>query len=532
MIVLIGFMGSGKTTVGRMVAARLGLPYVDTDALIARRSGMSVAEIFASRGEDHFRNLEAEVVAETLTGREAVVSLGGGAVTTETTRTLLSSHRTVFLDVGLEVAMERARRDPTERPLLNSGDVARLYERRRALYRSTGHHAIAVDGLAPHEVAARVVAQLGLELGEAEGGVRTITVRVGERAYPVWVGAGIAGEIGFRLRARPGDKAFVVTHPSLAELSSGVADSLRAGGHEVVTLEIPEGEPSKSLARATVLFDALAGTPAHRNDMVITFGGGVVSDVGGFVASTYMRGLPLVHVPTTLLGQVDAAIGGKTGVNLGGGKNLVGTIYQPNAVCCDVDLLRTCPAEEIRSGLAEVLKYGFIADPGLIDLVVARRDDILSFDPDVLGEIVARSVAVKASVVATDEREAGDRAFLNYGHTWAHAIESVEGFGHVRHGEAVALGMMAAAYVAAELGRIDEGVVELHRSALAAVGLPFSGRFDHPRLSAAWRQDKKFADRPRFVLLKALGCPEAGVPVEDEVLRAALGRLAREDGAR
>ena len=242
-----------------------------------------------------------------------------------------------------------------------------------------------------------------------------------------------------------------------------------------------------------------------------------------------MRGLRLVHIPTTLLAQVDAAVGGKTGLNLESGKNLVGTFYQPHAVLCDVDLLASCPPEEIRSGLAEVAKYGFIADPSLLELILANVDEIRSLDRALLVDIVSRSVAVKASIVSTDERESGDRAWLNYGHTFGHAIEAVRNFGGIRHGEAVALGMMAAAFTAAELGRIDASVVDLHRSVLAALGLPVSGEFRYDELAEAWSRDKKFDRVARFVLLRDIGRPEAGVPVDADVLRSALDRLARED---
>jgi 3-dehydroquinate synthase len=276
------------------------------------------------------------------------------------------------------------------------------------------------------------------------------------------------------------------------------------------------------------LYRGLQDADAHRHDLLVTFGGGVVSDVGGFAGSTYARGMQLIHVPTTLLGQVDAAIGGKTGINLQEAKNLVGTIYQPSAVVCDVTFLASCPPEEISSGMAEVIKYGFIVDPDILDLVVRRRSDIEAKDTQVMLDIVARCVAIKASIVSSDERESGERAFLNYGHTFAHGIEAAAGFTGIRHGEAVAIGMMAAALTARELGRIDDDVVALHRSTLRSAGLPTGARLDLQRLEQAWKHDKKYRGGVRFVLLMGLGKPEADVKVPREVLEKVVELVGQE----
>lgn len=247
----------------------------------------------------------------------------------------------------------------------------------------------------------------------------------------------------------------------------------------------------------------------------------------------------MAHVPTTLLAQVDAAIGGKTGVNLPQGKNLVGTFHQPCVVVCDVESLATLPEAELRSGLAEVAKYGFIAAPDLLPLVVDNAPSILAGDPDLLQEIVGRSVGIKAGVVAADEREHGVRAHLNYGHTFAHAIEQVAGLGvpprdsgpadpfpPIRHGEAVALGMMSAAHLSAELGRLDTEAVETHRRVLEAVGLPVKAPLSLDDLEPAWRLDKKYRQGVRFVLLNGIGVPEAGIEAEREAVARALERMS------
>ena len=358
--------------------------------------------------------------------------------------------------------------------------------------------------------------------------MKRIPVRLDERSYDVVVGRELVGTAGELIPELPdAEKAFVVTHPTLHPYVRPLLESLGGRGLTPEVIFVPEGESSKSLDHVAVLYDELASRGAHRRDVVVTFGGGVVSDAGGFVASTYARGLPLVHIPTTLLGQVDAAIGGKTAVNLERGKNLVGTIYQPVMVVCDVDLLATCPVEENRSGMAEVVKYGFIAEPELLDKVTSEADALLRADPVALEDIVARSVAIKASIVSSDEREQGIREYLNYGHTFAHAIEKVNAFGGIRHGEAVAIGMMAAAYLAEELDRIDDQVVALHARVLDAVGLPTSARLDLGDLEEAWKLDKKYRKALRFVLLADVGKAESGVEVPRHALEATIERLGQ-----
>jgi 3-dehydroquinate synthase len=321
------------------------------------------------------------------------------------------------------------------------------------------------------------------------------------------------------------EKAFVISHPELEMYSDRVIRSLEGAGLSAIRLDVPEGEASKSIEVAARLLGEMADAPAHRHDVVVSVGGGVVSDLAGFVASTYARGVPVVHVATSLLGQVDAAIGGKTGVNLPQGKNLVGTIHQPVQVVCDIDALDTLPDAELRSGMAEVIKYGLIRDPDLLDLVLVGGDDILRRDPQILEELVLRSARAKAAVVGEDEFERGGRAALNYGHTFAHALEQAAGYSGIRHGEAVALGMMAAAYLAEELGRIDRDAVELHRRSLEAVGLPVAAPLRIEDLESAWMRDKKYREGVRFVLLADVGVVETGIKVDREIVARALGRM-------
>ena len=521
MIVLVGFMGAGKSTVGPLLAMRLGLPFVDTDAEIERRGGGTVAQIFQEHGEPGFRALERETVAWALESDDAVISLGGGALDDPAARASLEWATVVHLDVAFTEALNRID-DPALRPMLAKTDPKALYDDRRSVYRNIADHSVDTTGKAPAEVIDELVGLLGDRV-TSPAGSRRIRVGIPGAPYEMVVGAGLLEKAGELIPLPAGaERAAVITHPTLQHFANRVVASLGQKGLQSSTFEIAEGETSKDLATVQRLYDGLAAAGIHRNDLVVGVGGGVVCDVAGFVASTYNRGVAVAHVPTTLLAQVDAAIGGKTAVNLGAGKNLVGTFHQPRAVIADVAVLRELPEAELRSGLAEVIKHGLIADPGLLDMVAERSLELFAGDEAVLEEVVARAAAVKAAIVTADERERDRRAVLNYGHTFGHAIEHV---GSIRHGEAVALGMMAAAYAAAELGLIGEDVVDTHRRVLAAVGLPTAATMDIEELEPVWQRDKKYDRGVRFVLLEGIGRPRMGVEIPRDVLERVVKRL-------
>lgn len=525
MIVLVGFMGAGKSTVGRLVAERLRLPFVDADEVIARRAGRSIKEIFAAEGESGFRRLEREVVAELLEFEEGVIALGGGAVEDSTARTALGGSTVFHLCVGLESALARVG-DVDERPMLKGSVAADLYERRRRLYEDVADFSIETEGRRPQEIA-RDVARLWRERASSKLGLECVEVEVPLAPYPVFVGSGASGKLADVLPPLPNaELAYLITHESLEPLAAPLIESLESRDLAVHVAVVVEGEEAKSLDAVGLLYDDLAARGLHRTDLVVGFGGGVVTDVAGFVASTYNRGTAVVHVPTTLLGQVDAAIGGKTGVNLAVGKNLVGTIHHPLAVLCDVALLQTLDEAELRSGLAEVVKYGLITSPELLDRIEASIPGVMERDEAVLTDVVATCASLKAAIVALDERDTSLRARLNYGHTFAHAIEQTSGYGTLRHGEAVALGMMAAAHLAAELGRSDQTVVARHREVLKTAGLPTTAELDLESLEKAWRLDKKYAGEVRFVLLDGIGRPAIGVTAPRAAQAKALERMA------
>jgi 3-dehydroquinate synthase len=341
-------------------------------------------------------------------------------------------------------------------------------------------------------------------------GTRTVEVS-GERPYEVVIGRHLLGELP-RLLGEGVRKVLVIHPAALATTADAVRDDLTAHGYEALLAEVPDAEPAKSAQVAAFCWQVLGQADFTRSDAVIGLGGGATTDLAGFVASTWLRGVRVVHVPTTLLAMVDAAVGGKTGINTVEGKNLVGTFHAPAGVLCDLASLESMPKHDYVAGLAEVVKCGFIADPRILELVEQHgpeiTDPVRAAGSEVLAELVERSVAVKARVVGEDLREAGLREILNYGHTLGHAIEHVERYSW-RHGAAVSVGMVYAAELARLAGRLDDEVVARHRSILTGLGLPTTYRGDRwDQLHAAMRRDKKTrGDLLRFVVLEDVGRP-------------------------
>jgi 3-dehydroquinate synthase len=346
------------------------------------------------------------------------------------------------------------------------------------------------------------------------------TIEVGGPApYPVLIGTGLLGQVP-RLLAGAAQVAVLFQTP-LAKAAYELGEELSAAGYQPCPVELPDGEDAKTLAVAGSCFDILGERGFTRSDAVIGFGGGAATDLAGWVAAAWLRGVRVIHLPTTLLGMVDAAVGGKTGINTAAGKNLVGAFHPPAAVLCDLSWLDTLPQADFLAGLAEVVKCGFIADPAILALIDA--------DPGAAGgpgpltrELVERSVAVKARVVSADLRESGLREILNYGHTLGHAIEKVEGY-RWRHGEAVSVGMVYAATLARLAGRLDEATAERHRDVLTALDLPTNYRADAwPELRAAMSVDKKARGSVlRFVVLDGLAEPGILADPDEQLLEAA-----------
>ncbi len=362
--------------------------------------------------------------------------------------------------------------------------------------------------------------------------MQTVRVPLDTRAYDIVSPEGEPAGVGaFARRACPrSTAALVVTDANVRRHAEAVAAALREAEVRAEVAEVPAGEGSKSPAQLARLYDALAELPADRSTLVVAVGGGVVGDLAGFAAATFNRGLPLLMVPTTLLAMVDSAVGGKVGINHPAGKNLIGAFHQPAGVWVDITALDTLPDREYRSGLAEVVKYGVILDPELFAFLEANAADLLARDPVAVGHVVRRSCQLKAEVVAADEREeTGGRAVLNYGHTFAHAFETVGGYGRWLHGEAVAAGMSCAAKLAEAMERTDRDLRVRQDALLAAFGLPTA---PDPAWRAAdlldvMRRDKKAVGGAlRFVLPTTLGHVELVSGVADALVRGVLAPCA------
>ena len=358
-----------------------------------------------------------------------------------------------------------------------------------------------------------------------------VTVAVPGRPYDVVIGPGVLGQAGAHLPALAGaEKAFVVADHTVAGHYLGPLEAgLAARGLTTVHVGVPEGEEAKSLATVSALHRQLAVQEAHRDDLVVALGGGAVGDVAGFVAATYMRGVPFAQAPTTLTAQVDAAIGGKTAVNLPEGKNLVGAFHQPVVVLADVTALATLPEREFASGLAEVAKYALTLDMELLGLLERRLPEVLARDVPVMEELVARCVRAKAGVVAVDERDAGARLVLNYGHTLGHALERLDAFAGRSHGEAITVGMVFAARLAEALGTAPPGLAARHARLLKSLGLEPGGPLPAAdQILAAMRMDKKYQGGIRFVLLDDVGRPRVVEGVPEDLLRTTLKEMGAE----
>ncbi len=495
-IVFVGFMGAGKSRAVRHLAPRVGREALDADTLLEERVGEPIASFFEREGEAAFRERERDLVLDLLARPgPALVPLGGGAVETEAVREALAEHTVVYVEVDAETAWRRA--ESSGRPLAQDRDrFFELHARRVPLYES--------------------LASVRLAWSDAGEG------------HPVFVGPG-ALEAAGTLWPRAEGRAFVLADERADELhGEALRRALSEGVEVAASFGIPPGESSKSLAQAERLLRGLAAAGMQRSDAIVALGGGVAGDVAGLCAATYQRGVAVVHVPTTVVAQVDSAYGGKTGVDLPEGKNYVGAFHQPAAVITDPRTLATLPDAELRAGFAEVLKTGLIAGAPLWERVrtMPPLREALESDMDLVTRVVFGCVRLKLDVVAADELDQGVRASLNLGHTFAHALESATGYERYRHGEAVALGLRVALRLSERFAGLDAAVTGEVDELLARHGLPLT--FDGPPtdllLEHAGRDKKRRGDRRNLVLLRAPG----DVATEAEVPREALEHAIEE----
>ncbi|MFJ3885219.1 3-dehydroquinate synthase [Streptomyces rubrogriseus] len=542
LIVMVGPMGVGKSTVGQLLAERLGTGYRDTDEDIVTAQGRAIAEIFVDEGEAAFRTLEKEAVRTALAEHEGVLSLGGGAILDADTRALLAGQSVVYLSMDVEEAVKRTGLNAA-RPLLAVNPRKQwreLMEARRHLYEEVATAVVATDGRTPEEVTQAVLDAVELKTvspggqppdPRPEDAVVNDVTRIeiggtaGSEPYEVLVGRQLLGELGGLIGTKA--KRVAVIHPeALAETGDALRADLAGQGYEAIAIQVPNAEEAKTAEVAAYCWKALGQSGFTRTDVIVGVGGGASTDLAGFVAATWLRGVRWIAVPTTVLAMVDAAVGGKTGINTAEGKNLVGSFHPPAGVLCDLAALDSLPVNDYVSGLAEVIKAGFIADPSILDLIEADPQAARTPAGPHTAELIVRSIKVKAEVVSSDLKEAGLREILNYGHTLGHAIEKNERY-KWRHGAAVAVGMHFAAELGRLAGRLDDATADRHRTILESVGLPLHYRYDQwPKLVENMKVDKKSrGDLLRFIVLDGLAKPTVLEGPDPAVLLAAYGEV-------
>ncbi len=537
-IFLIGLMGAGKTSVGKMLARRLGKTFCDCDHEIERTTGVKIPLIFEIEGEDGFRDRESKVLAELVQRRNMVLATGGGAVLRERNRRMLARHGVVvYLRATPHDLWLRTRHD-RNRPLLQTADplarLQELFEQRDPLYREIADIIVdtgsqSVNSLA-HRLANRLVRLGGgkmdaseMTTGSAEMSSHTLEVALGDRSYPIHIGSGLLDEAQLIASRLPQKKAAIVTNDVVGPLYlTRLRDALTACGVETISIVLPDGEAHKNWQTLNSIFDALLEHRCERQTTLIALGGGVVGDIAGFAAAVFQRGMPFIQVPTTLLAQVDSAVGGKTAINHPAGKNMIGAFYQPLAVVADMATLNTLPDRELAAGIAEVIKYGAIGDLAFFEWLEGNIERLVARDPAALAYAVEQSCRAKAAVVALDERESGPRALLNFGHTFGHAIEAGLGYGRWLHGEAVAAGMVLAARLSHKLGLIGSADVDRLRSLLERASLPVTAPdLGSERYLDLMGHDKKVAGgKIRYVLLRRLGEAFVSEAAEQAVFEA------------
>jgi shikimate kinase/3-dehydroquinate synthase len=520
-LVLSGFMATGKSTVGKLVAARLGVPFVDTDAILAAQAGMRVGELFASEGEARFRERETQLVLPMLDDPSPrVIGFGGGTVTIRRVRHKALERATVVTLTALpETIVARVPSLPDRPNLLTASPLERasdLLALRREAYGEC-HATIATEGRTPEQIADLVVEVAKLD---------TLAMPLGTRTYAVELTAGEPARLTAALEQLAPSSLLVVTDANVAMARGAWLESalapLSVPRH---TVTITPGEQSKTLATVSRIWDEALARGVDRDAVVIAFGGGVVGDLAGFAASTLLRGTRCVQIATSLLSMVDSSVGGKTGFDHAAGKNLIGAFFQPSRVLVDFEHLTTLPARERAAGLAEVVKIALVQDAALFELLERSAEAIGAGDLDALRPVVRASIEAKIRVVRDDERESGARALLNLGHTVGHALESHGGYSRLLHGEAVAIGTVLEVAATERLGFTEAGLAARAKVLLERLGLPTEASNDE--LVAAWPfvlSDKKRSSTTlKLPVVTTLG---AGLVtrVALDALRAALVR--------
>ena len=544
-IFIIGFSASGKTTIGKIVATKLGWEFLDTDQEIAKTTGKSVNDIFAEMGEAHFRKLERQCLSSICKNNNQVVSTGGGMFMDTYNQELMNENGIVIcLEALPETIHKRLQSQNCEklqttiRPMLTSTNslekIKSLKTQRQSIY-ALAHWTIHTDYLDFSQVTSEILKAhdtlnklRGSEPNQSHDDLAA-TVDTSSGSYPILVGWGIIENLGQQIESLISPSVvYVVLDEGVSHQSKQIQSSLESTGIKSHMFVVSSGEQIKTLETASQIYKWLAQCKAERGHLIAAMGGGVIGDLVGFVAATYLRGMRFIQIPTTLLAMADASIGGKVAVNLPQGKNLVGSFHQPKFVLTDISILKSLPKRELISGWAEAIKHGLILNASLVDAFENNQKEISTLSPDIVTDVIKKSIQIKANVVSQDEKETlNTRVLLNYGHTIGHAIESTTEYKDFLHGEAISIGMMGAAYISEFMDLLSHKDVERQCALLKSYGLPTSSNnINISMLEEAMLVDKKMTEKSiRWVLLNGIGNAVTKNNVPKQIIREALNRL-------
>jgi shikimate kinase/3-dehydroquinate synthase len=456
-IILIGFMGSGKDSVAKEISKKTDLTFFSMDDYIVFKEKRTINDIFKESGEEYFRKIEKETLEEIKNIKNVVLATGGGVVKDKENRETLSKMgKVIYLYTNLDAVKQRLDSDKTRPLIKNKNNIIKIYDERmkKSIYEFADEK-IDTSKITPKQVADKILGNSQIKTKTNEKSVKEYKLRTESKEYPIYIGYDMIRDnkpdLNMNLKS---DKVAIISNPVVGALYIKETERMLLDkGIKSHICIIPDGEKYKNFDTIKKIFDMLLKEKMDRSSGIIALGGGVIGDMGGFVASTLKRGISLIHIPTTLIAQVDSSIGGKTGFDHPLGKNMIGTFYQPDMVLIDTKKLLTLPYKEFRNGMAEVIKYGITHDAELFDILENKQKEILNRDIILLKEIISRCVRIKKEVVEEDEKEEkGIREVLNYGHTIGHIIETLTGYSKFSHGEAVAIGMVEEAKLAQKEG--------------------------------------------------------------------------------
>jgi 3-dehydroquinate synthase len=497
-LILIGFMGSGKDSVGKEISKKTDLNFLSMDDYIELKEKRTINKIFEESGEEYFRKLEKQTLREIKNIKNTIIATGGGIVKDENNRNILSEMgKVVYLYTSLTAVKKRLESDKTRPLIKNRDNIIKIYNERmkKGIYEFADKK-IDTSLISAAKVAEKIIKEIEIKTKEKKIPTRTLKLKTTSRVYPIYMGYALFKENNSQITLEGSqNKTAIITNPIVGALYLDEIKKrvIKEGGKPFVCI-IPDGEKYKTLDTVRIVYDFLLKENFDRASKILALGGGVIGDLSAFVASTYKRGISIIHIPTTLIAAVDSSIGGKTGVDHPLGKNMIGTFYQPKKVIIDTKKLLTLPEKEFKSGLAEVIKHAIIKDATLFCLLEEKKTEILNRDVEILMEIVSRCVRIKKEVVQEDEKEEkGKREILNFGHTIGHIIETLTAYSKYSHGEAVAIGMVEEAKLALKKNLLSEKDFSRIETLISKYQLPTSipENINYEEMKNLVEQDKK-----------------------------------------